>query len=466
MQYLRALLIGALLCWVPSTAVAQKKPESVDCHRDLREAVELINDMWSFKLFKPGYVDLEAVYRELTPEARRAREPEACADLLARFMARLGDGHSRLHNFPGVERTAPYIAVRSQREELSQVPGERPPVHAYVFARDTTDSLLQVIAPGSEILTLDGATVDSLYRYMELRVAGSTDQWRDYICDRQLLMGLPETETELVYREPGGARKTLTLLRPPSDSDREEDLDPELKVHLGMGELSRWERLDGGWGYIRYTSFAEGGLENAVLTFYAMLDSLLDAPGLILDLRGNGGGYVNAITAIAGRFITEKQTMGFVNYRDPGQDVVYQIIDEMSGGWTDKRRLLAMPRGEPYTGPVVILIDSGCFSACEGFTGGLQSFDRALVIGPGASGGGSGFVGGLKLPSDAVISFSYSVAWLPNMQQIEGHGVRPNIRVRERPRDWAVGRDRVLERAIRALERGEAKPLAEARQGG
>jgi carboxyl-terminal processing protease len=90
--------------------------------------------------------------------------------------------------------------------------------------------------------------------------------------------------------------------------------------------------------------------------------------------------------------------------------------------------LLATPRKEIYTGPVVILIDRRCFSACESFTGGVQSFGRALVIGSDASGGGSGFVGGLKLPSGAIISFSWTVAWLPNGQQIEGHGVAPEAK--------------------------------------
>ncbi|KPK75328.1 MAG: hypothetical protein AMS25_18515 [Gemmatimonas sp. SM23_52] len=464
MQYLRALLIGALLCCVPSTALAQKKPKTVNCHRDLEEALEIVDALWSFKLFKPGTVDLEQAFRQLDPEARRTTDPDACADLLSRFMARLQDGHSGLSYMPGVEYSSPYIIVRSQRERLSQVPGRSPIVHAYVFDRDTTDEVLHSIPRGSEILTVDGIAVDSLYRFMEHRVSGSTQQWRDYLCDRRLLRGPAETDFELAYREPGAALKTVRLMRPPADTIKEE-LDNELRVYFGDITHSHWERLEGGWGYIRYTSFVHGRLDQTIDRFDEMVDSLLGAPGLIIDLRGNGGGFSAARTEIAGRFVADKAPLTYLQIRHPGENAVIERIDPTTGSYTTKLPQLVHPREPIYTGPVVVLIDRGCFSACEAFTGGLKSLGRVLVIGPERSGGGSGAVGGLRLPSGAVISFSWTVGWLPDGGQIESHGVAPHIVVQERPRDWAVGRDRVLERAIRALEQGEAKPLAETGPG-
>ena len=464
MQYLRALLIGAFLCWLPSTALAQKKPRNVNCHRDLRKAVELIDARWSFKLFKPGTVDFERVFDELEPEARRATEPEACADVLSRFMARLRDGHSGLSYMPGVEYSNPYIIVRSQREQLSQIPGRLPTVHAYVFDRDTTDEVLHSIPRGSEILEVDGVGVDSLYRFLEHRVSGSTQQWRDYMCDRRLLRGPPETEVELAYREPSGALKTATVLRPPADSIKE-DLTTELEVYFGDITHSHWERLEGGWGYIRYTSFLHGSVEHTINRFDEMVDSLLDAPGLIIDLRDNGGGILEASLDMAGRFLAEDAPLQYLQIREPGQNLVIEVFDPTTGSISTKRPFLAHSRKSTYTGPVVVLIDRGCFSACETFAGGLKSLGRVLVVGPERSGGGSGAVSGLRLPSGAVISFSWTVGWLPDGGQIESHGVAPDIVVRERPRDWAVGRDRVLERAIKGLEQGEAPQLSEAFQG-
>ncbi len=460
----RTALVALAVLSLAADAHASAPGKKIKCEKDLREARKLIDEQWSFKLFKPGAVDLDAAFRELEPLAKRAKTPEECAKVLARFMAKLRDGHSRLQYFPDLDYTAPLIVIRSQRERLSKIPGRRPKVHAYVFARDTTDEVLKTIPVGSEILSVDGVPTDSAYRTLMNYVSGSTGQWKDYMCDRQLLLGPEGSELELAYREPGGARKTVTIRRPIADSLK--DLPEEVRAMLGWKNEAYSKRLEGGWGYIRYTSFSRGSLERTVELFDEALDSVFDAPGLIIDLRGNGGGYVEALTQIIGRFITERATIGYYNIRTPGEETIVPVYDDLTGSLTSKPRLYAKPRGKTYTGPVVILIDRRCFSACESFTGGMQGIGRALVIGPEPSGGGSGFVSGLKLPSGAVISFSWTVAWLLNGKQIEGNGVTPDIRVRERPRDWAVGRDRVLERAIRALERGEAKPLLVAGQEG
>ncbi len=306
--------------------------------------------------------------------------------------------------------------------------------------------------------------MDSLYRFLDHRVSGSTQQWRDYISDRRLLRGPAETEVELTYREPGGASRTATLVRPPADSIKEE-LTTELRVYFGDITHSHWERLEGGWGYIRYTSFFHRSLSYTVDRFDEIVDSLLHAPGLIIDLRGNGGGILEASLDMAGRFLAKDALLEYLQVRQPGQDVVAQVYDPVTGSISDKRGFLAHSRKSTYAGPVVVLIDRGCFSACETFAGGLKALDRVLVVGPERSGGGSGAVDRLRLPSGAAISFSWTVGWLPDGRQVESHGVAPDIVVRERPRDWAVGRDRVLERAIKALEQGEARRLSEAGQG-
>jgi C-terminal processing protease CtpA/Prc len=455
MRYLSALLIATAIIANPAAAASPKK---IDCEKDLKEAARFIYDYWSFKIFKPGAVDVESELARHMPQAKRAETPEECADVLAQFMSTLGDGHSSLHYFPGLDYTAPAIEIRSQRERLSRSPGQKPAVHAYVFSRDTTDEALRPLLPGSEILEVDSLPVADLYRYWAERVSGSTPWWIDYKCDQRLLRGPAETEIELTFREPGGARKTLTVRRPPVLS--EDELERERDIYRDTVRIATWERLENGWGYLKYTTFAFGRLDETIRPFDQALESLMDAPGLIIDLRGNGGGYVDAVEKVAGRFMAERTSMGFFNRRYPGQEAIVAVYDDWSGGYTDKPRLVAAPRTDTYTGPVVILVDRTCFSACEMFTAGLQAAGRALVIGPGSTGGGSGFVAGLRLPSGAIISFSYTVAWRPDGQIIEGYGVAPDIKVGERARDWAVGRDRVLERAIRALERGEAPSLA------
>lgn len=451
-------LIAALLIALPSSGALARTPvPEIKCEKDIKEAAELIYNLWSFKLFKPGAVNIEAEYALHYALAKRAETPEECADILARFMARLKDGHSAVNFYPGLNYTTPEVELRTMRERLSRVPGEKPKAHVYVVERDTTDEWLKPLKPGSEILEVDGAPIQELHDYWGSRVSGSTTQWLDYQCDKRLLLGPAETEIELTVRQTNGVKETLKIRRPRMKT--EDEREREYDAYADTVHIATSKRLDEGWGYLKYRTFAFRSLRQTVKPFDEALDSIIDVPGLIIDLRGNGGGSSDVINDVAGRFIEERTSMGFFNIRTPGQETIMEVWDEVTGSITSKPRLSAHPRGHTYTGPVVIVVDRTCFSACEMFTAGLQAAGRALVVGPEATGGGSGGIAVSKLPSGARIQFSTAVAWRPDGEIIEGNGVEPDIKIPIRPRDLAAARDRVLERAIKALQEGEAKPL-------
>jgi len=448
---LSLVTIGSVI--QPTATTAQDK---VDCKKDVEEAAAYINGMWSFKLFKPGAVDIRKEYALHHVLARKAETPAECADVLARFLATLGDGHSALIYFPGLNYTAPEIEIRSQRERLTRVPGEKPKVHAYVVSRDTTVEALATLFPGSEILAVDGKSTEELYRYWEQRVSGSTPQWIDYRIDESLLLGPGGTDVTIQFRQPGGAISEVTVQRPPART--REERQEEWKAAADTMNIAPWKLLEEGWGYIEYKSFAFRSLDQTVRPFDTAIDSLIDAPGLIIDLRGNGGGSTEALARVTGRLIDEKTSMGYFNVRTPGQQTISAVWT--SSGLEERPPLWAEPRRPVYEGPLVLLVDRTCFSACEMFAAGLQAAGRALVIGPEATGGGSGGVTPLELPSGALIQFSYAVAWRPDGQIIEGNGVAPEVSVNVTRRDLAARRDRVLERGIQALERGEAPSLS------
>jgi carboxyl-terminal processing protease len=459
MRYTPAAIAAAFaICLTGHTALAGPSPLDIDCYKDLREARDLIEDNWAFSLYLSRDIDLKAALREVEPSARRAETPDACIDVLARFLAILGDGNAKVLDLLGLQQTAPVMRLRSQRERVSRVTGAEQPIHTYIFARDTTDEVLRAIPRGSEIESVNGVPLAQLREREGRRVSGSTEQWRDYRTDEQLLVGAPGSRIELTYRTPGGTSESVTLVRPTAANLAA--LSDDAKAQVGWAKTANAARLEGDWGYLRFSTFDLGDAERTIRALDEALNAVLDAPGLIIDLRGNDAGHMDAAIALAERFIAERQTLGYYNVRAPGQDEVLPVTDELTGGITSKARLLANPRPETYAGPVVILIDAGCFSACEVFSGGLQGLQRALVIGSESSGGGSGPAGVFQLPSGATISFSTSVAWLPDGQPIDGRGIAPNISVMERARDWAVDRDRVLDRAIKALEQGEAKPPA------
>lgn len=115
-------------------------------------------------------------------------------------------------------------------------------------------------------------------------------------------------------------------------------------------------------GYIRVSKFAATTTEE----FQQAVKELKTKgmKNLILDLRGNGGGYLNAAIDMANEFLPANKLIVYTEGR------AYPRQDALSRG-----------NGMLLDGKVVVLIDEGSASASEIVTGALQDWDRALVIG-------------------------------------------------------------------------------------
>jgi carboxyl-terminal processing protease len=139
--------------------------------------------------------------------------------------------------------------------------------------------------------------------------------------------------------------------------------------------IQGWE-LGSGLGVIHIPHF---GSDELVYEFDAALDDLMGAPGIILDLRGNGGGDSAVADQIAGRFLSEAFTYGREFYRA-------RLPQRGWRPWFDYR---VKPRGETYTGQLVLLTDAKTFSTTETFVVALVDSGRAATVGR-RTGGGSG----------------------------------------------------------------------------
>ena len=85
---------------------------------------------------------------------------------------------------------------------------------------------------------------------------------------------------------------------------------------------------------------------------------------LVLDLQGNGGGYVEAAIGVADEFLKQDQLVFYSVGQDKGKDYYY------TGGF-----------GKFQEGKLVVLIDQSTASASEILTGALQDWDRAVIVG-------------------------------------------------------------------------------------
>jgi carboxyl-terminal processing protease len=121
--------------------------------------------------------------------------------------------------------------------------------------------------------------------------------------------------------------------------------------------------IDGEIGYIKVSRFSE-------TTFDEFKSSLttLKANGLkklILDLRGNPGGYMERATSMADEFIAGDKLLVYTEGKDSRYD----------------RKTRSHVNGAFEKGPVIVLVDEGSASASEILAGALQDHDRALIVG-------------------------------------------------------------------------------------
>jgi carboxyl-terminal processing protease len=200
---------------------------------------------------------------------------------------------------------------------------------------------------------------------------------------------------------------------------------------LNLYALFYCKQLEGGIGYISFTSFVPF-LNNRI---HAAFGSMKNAPGLILDLRGNGGGDDEVAIRIANRLF-DKPTLLMVTRKRVGEDLYYK----------------AKPAQPIYRGKLVILVDEFSGSASEQLTAGLQESGRAYVIGKSTA--GEDLDANIKmLPDGGMLVYAYGLPVTPKGIVIEGRGVIPDLTVDLKRSELLAGKDTQLQAAIAYLQK-------------
>ncbi|MDP3052507.1 MAG: S41 family peptidase [bacterium] len=193
-----------------------------------------------------------------------------------------------------------------------------------------------------------------------------------------------------------------------------------------------WEMKSDNIAYIQLYSFNE----NAPLAFYkAALPALISgAKGIILDLRNNPGGYLDAATNIAGWFLKSG-------------DVV--VREEFSSGKQDV--LKAQGNSALADLPVVVLVNGGSASASEILAGALRDNRHVKIIGETTF--GKGTVQELKRFTDgSEMKVSIAQWLLPNGETIDKKGITPDIVVELTEEDATAGKDPQLDKAMEIIK--------------
>lgn len=161
-------------------------------------------------------------------------------------------------------------------------------------------------------------------------------------------------------RGPQGSRVVLSIKRPGADRLMDFAL---TRTRIPASSVDAAFMVDNRTGYLKVSRFAKNTYEE----FRAALGRLhrRGMRRLILDLRGNPGGYLDQATQMADEFLAGQRRIVYTNGKGDRYDT----------------EVLAHVRGSFEQGSLVVLLDEGSASASEIVAGSLQDHDRALIVG-------------------------------------------------------------------------------------
>jgi carboxyl-terminal processing protease len=137
-----------------------------------------------------------------------------------------------------------------------------------------------------------------------------------------------------------------------------------LREEIKIPNIPYFGMLPGGMGYIKLTNFTQNA-GNEVKKAFLELKSNNELKGIIIDLRGNGGGLLNEAVNICNIFVDEKQlivsTKGKIAAKNQDHSTRMATVDKEI--------------------PLAVLVDKGSASASEIVAGAIQDLDRGVIIG-------------------------------------------------------------------------------------
>jgi len=199
-------------------------------------------------------------------------------------------------------------------------------------------------------------------------------------------------------------------------------------------------RFIDGIGYVHIGGWETRHAEALEQAFVAIWE-FHDAPGLVIDVRGNGGGSEPLAEDFAGCFVDEPKV--YARH-------VYRAANEPGGFGKVRDRILEPNKRRPrYRGKVAVLMGPVNMSSCEAFLLMMKQVQDCKLIGV-TSQGSSGNPKPTELGNGVTVYLPSWKAMRPDGTCFEGEGIAPDLRV-EATQSQLASRDPVLEAALKLL---------------
>ncbi|MCP3980692.1 MAG: hypothetical protein GY716_15420 [bacterium] len=426
----RGVALVLCLALVVGCAGRRKPPQTLDDQaRQLNvSSFEFVWQTVRDKHWDPelGGLDWEAVREELRPRVAEAGSMDRARGVMNEMLQRLGQSHFGI--LPADVRDAVAPTTEDQQASGDGVTGIRVRVvdgRALVFeVADESPAALAGVVRGWQVDAIEGQKLDELLERVHDAYA------EDTTLDLFSAMAVGDRLSGPI----GGTRSVEFV----DGDDKQRTL--ELSLEQPDGKLTSFgnlpptyvrydsSRVDGNVGYIRFNIFLNPPY--LMSSFGETVQSLDDAPGLIIDLRGNPGGIGGMAMGMAGWLIGERDLkLGTMHTRQSALNFVI------------------IPRASTFDRPVALLVDGLTASTSEILSGGLQDLERARVFGTRTAGAALPSVIE-RLPNGDGFQYAFANYISDGGETLEGVGVLPDERVEFTQRDLLQGRDPVLEAAV------------------
>lgn len=366
------LLLGLSIGWESHATwgasdenASPDNPEEGEEHADL----SLFWDVWS--LVKENYVNIENV-----------EEQNQIYGAIAGMVEALGDPYSVFMN-----------PEESEQFE-SSLDGELQGIGAELTIED---GRLVIVAPLKDSPAEEAGLLPGDHIYLVNGEPTSEMTLWEAIMN---IRGEPDTQV------------TLTLLREGVEEPIEITITRQ-EIQVPSVELTYHKEEGKTWAHLAIYQFGDDTYNE----FEAAVQDLLlnNIDGLVLDLRMNGGGYLDISVEMLSEFFADERTGVIVKRRNATDE----YIKTTGGG-----RLTELP--------LVVLVDEGSASAAEILAGALQDYKRGLLMGEQSFGKGS--VQELKSLSDgSSLRLTIAKWYTPNERSIDDTGITPDIQVSMEP---------------------------------
>jgi C-terminal processing protease CtpA/Prc len=423
---------------------------------DLEHLTVRLKRAWAYAEDKRTFlgVDIDALHAAAMRQLDEVHDADGFYFVVEKYISGLMDGHASVrpgHASPGLSAPNrwPFEPIRLDG-------------HFYVKALDDGNAPLR---PGDEILSVNGVSLRDRFETALARSTGSTPAGRESRAVGTMRRGA-EKQISINAARPDGSSFTCELATLPRNAAGGADEEP---IH--------WKNLEGNVGYLRLPSFVQdmkvwedggrnatslqAGLEAKKTALRQAFAELRDTRAMILDLRGNGGGS-DALGHFLAHFLcdTAAHPVYYTLATRISEDLLalpeyaaYKTAPASARSHRSAIQLLPEKGVQRYQGNLVVLMDEGCFSACDCFLNYLSVAVPNTVFVGRPNGAGAGAPRPLvTLPhSKMVVTFCIMQVWNLNDQLIESRPLKPTVPVKWTRDDSMRGRDPDIEAALRHL---------------